>query len=108
MENTQPQLDPNFKFKVLKSDAITSIEVSTSFYLNLKEVLYFLIKDKSKKEVDDALTQLKEEKVTEEWINHYKTLFILTTEIEKNADKAGNLEEKTKEEIEVYLKKFAG
>lgn len=108
MENTEPQLDPNFKFKVLKSDAITSIEVSTSFYLNLKEVLYFLIKDKSKKEIDDAINMIKEEKVTEEWITHYKTLFILTTEIEKNADKAGNLEEKTKEEVEAYLKKFAG
>ena len=107
MENTEPKLDPNFKFKVLKSDAITTIEVSTAFYLNIKEVLYFLVKDKSKEEANDAIKQIKEEKITEEWINHYKTLFILTVEIEKNADKDGNIEEKTKEEVEAYLKKFS-
>jgi hypothetical protein len=106
MENTEPQLDPNFKFKVLKSDALTTIRVSTAFYLNIKEVLFFMIKDKSKEEVADAIKQIKEEKITEEWINHYKTLFILSAEIEKKAAEAGDIEEKTKEEIEEYLKKF--
>ena len=107
MENTEPKLDPNFKFKVLKSDALTSIKISTAFYLNVKEVLYFLIKGKSKEEVDDAIKQINDQKITEEWITHYKTLFILTVEIEKNADKDGNIEEKTKEEVEAYLKKFS-
>lgn len=108
MENTEPKLDPNFKFKVLKSDAITTIEVSTAFYLNIKEVLYFLVKDKSKEEVDDAIKQINDQKITEEWVNQYKTIFILASEIEKKAEKAGNIEEKTKEEIEEYLKKLAG
>ena len=108
MENTEPQLDPNFKFKVLKSDALTTIKVSTAFYLNVKEVLFFLVKDKTKEEVENAIKQINDDKITEEWVNHYKTLFILTTEIEKKADEAGDLEEKTKEEIEAYLKKFAG
>jgi hypothetical protein len=107
MENTEPKLDPNFKFKVLKSDALTTIKVSTAFYLNVKEVLYFLIKDKSKKEVDDAIKQINDQKITEEWIGHYKTLFILSAEIEKKAEEAGDVEEKTKEEIEEYLKNFA-
>jgi hypothetical protein len=106
MENTEPKLDPNFKFKVLKSDALTTIRISTAFYLNIKEVLYFLIKDKSKEEVANAIKQINENKITEEWINHYKTLFILSAEVEKKADEAGDIEEKTKEEIEEYLKKF--
>lgn len=106
MENTEPQLDPNFKFKVLKSDALTTIRISTAFYLNIKEVLFFMIKDKSKEEVENAIKQIKEEKISEEWINHYKTLFILAAEIEKKADEAGDIEEKTKEEVEEYLKKF--
>lgn len=108
MENQNPELDPNFKFKVLKKDALTTIRVSTAFYLNIKEVLYFLVKDKTKEQVADAIKQIKEEKITEEWVYHYKTLFILSAEIEKKADEAGDLEEKTKEEIEAYLKKFAG
>jgi|688.fasta_scaffold285172_3 hypothetical protein len=108
MENTEPKLDPNFKFKVLKSDALTTIKISTAFYLNIKEALYFLVKDKSKKEVDDAIKQINEQKITEEWVYHYKTLFILSAEIEKKADEAGDMEEKTKEEVEEYLKKFAG
>ena len=107
MENIEPKLDSNFKFKVVKSDAITTIQVSTSFYLNIKEVIYFLVKDKSKKEADDAIKQITDEKITEEWISHYKTLFILASEIEKKAEEAGDTEEKTKEEIEEYLKKFA-
>jgi len=106
MKNTESKLDPNFKFKVLKANALTTIKVSTAFYLNIKEILYFLIKDKSKKEVDDAIKQINDEKITEDWISHYKTLFILSAEIEKNADEAGNIEEKTKEEIEEYLKKL--
>jgi hypothetical protein len=106
MENTEPKLDPNFKFKVLKNDALTTIRISTAFYLNVKEVLYFLIKDKSKEEVANAIKQINENKITEEWINHYKTLFILSAEIEKKADEAGDIEEKTKEEVEEYLKKF--
>jgi hypothetical protein len=107
MENTEPKLDPNFKFKVLKSNALTTIQVSTAFYLNVKEVLFFLVKDKSKEEVDNAIKQINDQKITEEWVNHYKTLFILSAEIEKKADEAGDIEEKTKEEIEEYLKKFA-
>lgn len=106
MENTEPKLDPNFKFKVLKSDALTTIRISTPFYLNVKEVLFFMIKDKSKEEVNDAIKQINENKITEEWINHYKTLFILTAEVEKKAEEAGDIEEKTKEKIEEYLKKF--
>jgi hypothetical protein len=106
MENTEPKLDPNFKFKVLKSDALTTIKISTAFYLNIKEALYFLIKDKSKKEIDDAIKQINDQKINEEWVSHYKTLFILSSEIEKKAGEAGDVEEKTKEEIEEYLKKF--
>ena len=106
MENTEPKLDPNFKFKVLKSDALTTIKISTAFYLNIKEALYFLIKDKSKKEIDDAIKQINDQKINEEWVSHYKTLFILSSEIEKKAGEAGDVEEKAKEEIEEYLKKF--
>lgn len=100
------KLDPNFKFKVLKKDALTTIRISTAFYLNIKELSFFFIKDKTQEQINDAIKQIKEDKITEEWVYHYKTLFILTTEIEKKADEAGDIEEKTKEEIEEYLKKF--
>lgn len=106
MDITKETLDPNFKFKIIKPEALTTIRVSTAFYYNLKELFYFLIKDKTQEEITDAIKQINEEKIKDEWVYHYKTLFILTSEIEKKAEEAGDMVEKTKEEIEEYLKKI--
>ncbi len=91
---------PEKKIKIVKRDAVLSINISTGFYLRCKAVAAFLIDGKSNEEITAAYNKIKDEKVDEPWIGNLETMLVLCAEFEKQANETGNIEEVTKEELE--------
>jgi hypothetical protein len=106
-EKEKQELDPNFKFKVIDPEAILSLEMSTPFYIRLKQALIYFLKDKTKEDIQLGNEQIKENKVTDEWVIHLETMYVLLAEFDKQAVKANKIIEKTQEEMENDIKKIA-
>lgn len=105
MEKDTKKVDDNFKFKVIDPKAVVSIKMSTSFYIRLKQAVIHMVKDKSKEELEKANKQIEENNITEEWVIHLETMYILLAEFDKQASDANLFIEKTKEQMEEDLKK---
>jgi hypothetical protein len=105
MKNKKETLDPDFKFKLIDPEAIISIDMNTNFYIRLKTIAMSMVKDKSKQEMENANAQIKNNKVTEEWVEHLETLYILINDFDKEAIRLNKIVEKTKEEMEELMKK---
>lgn len=96
----------DFKFKVIDPEAILTLEMSTPFYIRLKQALIYFLKDKTKEDIESGNKQIQENKVTEEWVAHLETMYILLAEFDRQAVKANKIIEKTKEEMEEDMKKI--
>lgn len=94
----------DFKFKVIDPKAILSIEMSTPFYIRLKEALIYFLKDKTKEDIESGNKQIQENKITEQWVIHLETMYTLLAEFDRQAVKANKIIEKTKEEMEEDIK----
>ena len=88
------------KIKILKKDAILSINMSTHFYLRCKAIANYLIEGKSITEMNEVYEKIKNEKIDEPWIAHLETILVLCAEFDKQANETNNVEELTKEEFE--------
>jgi len=97
-------MDTPQKIKIIKRDAILSIDISTNFYLRCKYLAAYLIEGKSNEEMTAAYEKIKNQKVDEPWIEHLETMLILCATFDKQANDTGNIEELTKEEIEESFK----
>lgn len=97
----------DFKFKVIDPEAILTLEMSTPFYIRLKQALIYFLKDKTKEELESGNKQIQENKITDEWVIHLETMYILLAEFDNQAVKANKILEKTKEEMEEDMKKIA-
>jgi hypothetical protein len=95
------------KIKIVKRDAILSINMSTAFYLRCKSVAAFLIEGRSQEEMSQAYEKIKNQSVDEAWIANLETILILCAEFEKQANETNNIEEVTKEELEAMFKAAA-
>ena len=92
------------KIKIIKRDAVLSINMSTAFYLRCKAVANYLLEDKSNDEINNAYTRIKDKTIDQPWIEHLETILVLCAEFDKQANATGNVEELTKEEIENMIK----
>jgi hypothetical protein len=97
----------DFKFKVIDPKAILTLEMSTPFYIRLKQALIYFLRDKTKEDIESANKQIEENKVTEEWVVHLETMYTLLAEFDRQAVKANKILEKTKEEMEEDMKNIA-
>jgi hypothetical protein len=97
----------DFKFKVIDPKAILTLEMSTPFYIRLKQALIYFLRDKTKEDIESGNKQIQENKVTEEWVVHLETMYTLLAEFDRQAVKANKIIEKTKEEMEEDIKNIA-
>ena len=93
------------KIKIIKKDAIVSINMSTTFYLRCKAVASHLLEGKSNDEISKAYEKIKTSNIDQPWIEHLETILVLCAEFDKQANATGNIEELTKEEIEKMISK---
>ena len=91
------------KIKIIKKDAVLSVNISTHFYLRCKAIANYLLDGKSNKEINEAYEKIKNEKIDESWIQHLETILVLCAEFDKQANETNNLEELTKEEFEKMI-----
>jgi hypothetical protein len=83
------------KMKVFKSDAVVYLPIGTAFYLKLKDLLVFLMEDKTDEQIKEFETAIIEKKeITEDWMAHLFTVVLLIRALEDKAEVDGHLEEK--------------
>lgn len=77
--------------KMLKPNALISIEVGTGFVRRVHEMIGYLTADIPQEEVDKFYEVLKSgsQQFPEPWMDHFFTLTMLIGSIEQAADKAG-------------------
>jgi hypothetical protein len=79
----------NQSVEMIRKDALIPVTIGTGFYARLREMLLYLLKDKSQEEILEANRQIESGNVTEDWIRHYETTVVLCKEIEKQASEHG-------------------
>lgn len=57
--------------------------MGTEFYKRVQDIIMYLIKDKSPAEITEAMNQIQNQKIKEEWVEHYETLLILSAHYEQ-------------------------
>ena len=94
------------KIELLPLKTIVNIDVNGAFLTRVKSLLMYILKDKSKEDMQAAGESIKNQTHTEPWQFHYETLAILINDIEKAGKEAGVTEYKTIEEIEEEARKM--
>lgn len=76
--------------KMIKSDAIVTIEIGTGFLQKIQKIFLYLAKDITSEQLAlyKELSE-KKEPFTEEWMDHLMTITILLKEIEDKAVEQG-------------------
>lgn len=76
--------------KMIKSDAIVTIEIGTGFLQKIQKIFLYLAKDITPEQLAlyKELSE-KKEPFTEEWMDHLMTITILLKEIEDKAVEQG-------------------
>jgi len=96
--------DDNQSISVIKEDSLIDLKVSTGYYRRLQLLLYSILDGKSAKEIKEAVQQIRNQEIKDDWIYHYETMIILCKEIETKAEEQGHLEETTVGDLKKKLK----
>lgn len=88
-ENQTHQDESTAKVEIIMPSAIVEIKMSTGYYQKIQAIVGFLVQGKTNEEMQNAHTQIKEQSITEDWINHYETILILCREFEMRAKEQG-------------------
>jgi hypothetical protein len=94
------------KIELLPLKTIVNIDVNGAFLTRVKALLMYILKDKSKEDIQSAGENIKNQSHSQPWEFHYETLAILINDIEKAGKEAGVTEYKTMEEIEEEARKM--
>ncbi len=100
-QKNQDDLTP--KVEVIMPSAIVDIKMSTGYYQKIQAVVGFLVQGKTNEEMQNAHSQIKEQNITEDWINHYETILILCREFETKASEQGFIQSVTLEEAKKLI-----
>ena len=88
--------------KMIKKDAIISIQIGTGFLQKLQKMLMFVTLDVTKEDLDLYTEITKEGKeFTEDWMEHLTTLSVLIKEIETKAEEQGHTYDANIENIKI-------
>ena len=94
----------DLKLDIISPDAIVSIKISTGFYNKLQEVVQYLTKGKSVKDMNEIYSQIKSQNITDDYVDSLQTMFILLKEFQTQANNEGHVSQMTKEEAETMIK----
>jgi hypothetical protein len=87
------------KIQAIKGDSIITLPINGHFYMRIQNVIKLLGKDKTQEDFKRAYDQIKEQKITEEWVEAFETLIIFCSAYEKMAESENKLIEVTPEEL---------
>jgi hypothetical protein len=102
-ENQTNQDESTAKVEIIMPSAIVEIKMSTGYYQKIQAIVGFLVSGKTNEEMQDAHTQIKEQNVTEDWVNHYETILILCREFETKAKEQGFIQSVSLEEAKKLI-----
>lgn len=102
-ENQTNQNDSSTMVEIIMPSAIVDIKMSTGYYQKIQAIVGFLVKGKTNEEMQDAHTQIKEQNVTADWINHYETILVLCKEFESKAKEQGFIQSVSLEEAKKLI-----
>ena len=102
-ENQTNQGDSTTQVEIIMPSAIVEIKMSTGYYQKIQEIVGFLVLGKTNEEMQNAHTQIKEQSITEDWINHYETILILCREFEMRAKEQGFIQSVSLDEAKKLL-----
>lgn len=100
---TNPSGDDSTKVEVIMPSAIVEVKMSTGYYQRVQAIVAFLVKGKSQEELQSAHEQIKEQNITEDWVNHYETILILCREFETQAAAQGFIKQVSIEEAQKLI-----
>ncbi len=69
----------------MKEDALIQLRFNREFYHRLVLLLRYLYNGKTEAEIVNAIKQIEEKKITEEWAMHYETMMYLVKGSEEYA-----------------------
>lgn len=101
--NQTNQDESTSKVEVIMPSAIVEIKMSTGYYQKIQAIVAFLVKGKTNEEMQSAHTQIKEQNITEDWVNHYETILILCREFETRAGEQGFIQAVTLDEAKKLM-----
>jgi hypothetical protein len=82
----------NTSVEIIKPDAVISVSISAGFYKRLQNLTIYHSTQKPAEEMEQIIEDLKQDKVEDEWTEHFETLLILSNEIEEQARIQGFVE----------------
>ena len=94
------------KIKVIKQDALVSVNANTNFYLRMLDVANYLVQTKTQTEIEEINKHLGEENITDDFTRALQTVYIFINSFRNAAIEQNAIEEKTQEEVEEDLKKL--
>lgn len=97
-ENQTNQDETTSQVEIIMPSAIVEIKMSTGYYQKIQAIVGFLVTGKTNEQMQNAHTQVKEQAITEDWVNHYETILILCREFETRAKEQGFIKSVTLEE----------
>ena len=92
-------------FDVIEPNAVVNIEMSLSFFNRLSIVYQDILQNKTQEEITNAFESIKNNNVTELWVQNLETMIILLKEFQKNAKLEGKVKSVSKSEYEELIKK---
>lgn len=102
-ENQTNQDESTAKVEIIMPSAIVEVKMSTGYYQKIQAIVGFLVKGKTNEEMQNAHAQIKEQDITEDWINHYETILILCREFELRAKEQGFIQSVSLEEAKKLI-----
>lgn len=82
-ENTSDMIE------IIAPEAMVDIKCSTGYYQRVQQIVAFLAKGKSIEEMRNAHEQIRNQNITEEWVQHYETILIFCREFETKSKELG-------------------
>lgn len=103
VENQTNQDETTSQVEIIMPSAIVEIKMSTGYYQKIQAIVGFLVIGKTNEQMQDAHTQIKEQAITEDWVNHYETILILCREFETKAKEQGFIQSVSLEEAKKLI-----
>jgi hypothetical protein len=85
MIKTDVHLSADTPVDVILPEAEISVKMVTGYYLELQNVIKFIVGDRNEEEISNALDDLFKGKEVDPWVYHYHTLLRLCIEFETSA-----------------------
>jgi hypothetical protein len=89
---------PEELIEMIRPEALVNVKCSITYFNAMKSVLMGIISGKTEAELSAANEQIKAEKITEAWVEHYQTILIFLHSFQEEASNSGQTQFYTQEE----------